>query len=87
VIDPFSDTGQEGDDRDRQTQRCTLKTVDKSGQPYSAFQRFLVRGGTHAIPDASECDRVDNNFMTCDYDYTEQTIRFFQQYAELGLNP
>ena len=42
--------------------------------------------GTHAMPDAEECG-AGPYFMTCDYSYTTQTKIFFEENADLNLNP
>ena len=89
VQNPFLDTV-----ADRATtQRRTFSTASNAAQPYSAFRRFLVQGiahqsGTHAMPDAQEGAPPYNDFfMTRDYDYTAQTLIFFEDYADLNLNP
>jgi len=84
---PFLDTMAD----DATTQRRTFSTASNGTEPYSVFRRFLVEGdarvsGTHAMPDAEECGS-GNYFMTCDYSYTEQTKIFFEEHAELNLDP
>lgn len=86
VIDPYRNVGDETD-RERETQRCTFKTPAQADAPHSVFRRFLVRGGTHAMPDADECNRSLSYFMTCDYDYTDETVSFFEEFAGLSLDP
>jgi poly(3-hydroxybutyrate) depolymerase len=76
---------------DATTQRRTFRFADAGALPYAAFRRFLVQGlagvsGTHAMPDAEECG-AGSNFMTCDYSYTTQTKIFFEEHADLNLNP
>ena len=40
------------------------------------------------MPDAQEGAPPYNDFfMTRDYDYTAQTLIFFEDYADLNLNP
>jgi hypothetical protein len=82
---------------DATTQRRTFSTASNAAQPYSTFRRFLVQGqadhsGTHAMPDAEECPPLmtwnyGDTFMTCDYSYTTQTMIFFEDHADLNLNP
>ena len=89
LLDPFSDTQMD----DATTQRRTYALQSDDCQPYSVYREFLVQGsvgfgfisGSHAMPDAEECDRVV--YMTCDYSYTTQTKLFFEQHADLNLNP
>jgi hypothetical protein len=93
VQDPFLDTVAD----DATTQRRTFSTASNATQLYSVFRRFLVRGvanhsGTHAMPDAEECPPLltwsyGDTFMTCDYSYTTQTMIFFEDHADLNLNP
>jgi poly(3-hydroxybutyrate) depolymerase len=91
LLDPFSDTALD----DATTQRRTFWGPLDAAQPSAAFRRYMVRGiahhsGTHAMPDAQECPPVRNfgdNFMTCDYDYTAETLAFWQAFADLNLNP
>ena len=92
VQNPFLDTVVD----DATTQRRTFSTASAAAQPYSVFRRFLVQGiadhsGTHAMPDAQECPPLTWNFgdtfMTCDYSYTSQTLIFFEDHADLNLNP
>jgi poly(3-hydroxybutyrate) depolymerase len=92
VQNPFLDTAAD----DATTQRRTFTTVANAAQASAAFRRFLVQGiarhsATHAMPDAQECPpagwNIDDTFMTCDYDYTDQTLIFFQEHADLNLNP
>ena len=92
VQDPFLDTAAD----DATTQRRTFSTASVVAEPYSAFRRFLVRGiahhsATHAMPDAQECPPLNwnfgDNFNTCDYSYTTQTKIFFEEHADLNLNP
>jgi poly(3-hydroxybutyrate) depolymerase len=90
---PFLDTVAD----DATTQRRTFSTASVVAQPYSVFRRFLVQGlanhsGTHAMPDVQECPPLmtwnyGNFFMSCDYSYTTQTIMFFEDHADLNLNP
>lgn len=88
---PFLDSALD----DATTQRRTFVTPRDPNQSQATFRRFLVQGianhsATHAMPDAQECPPVRNhgdNFMTCDYDYTDQTKIFFEQHADLNLNP
>lgn len=91
--DPFLDTMAD----DATTQRRTFSTANNSTEPYSMFRRFLVQGithhsATHAMPDAEECPPLGtwnfgDYFMTCDYSYTTQTKTFFEDHANLNLNP
>ncbi len=91
--DPFLDTMAD----DATTQRRTFATANNGAEPYSVFRRFLVQGivhhsATHAMPDAEECPPLGtwnfgDNFMTCDYSYTTQTKIFFEDHADLNLNP
>ena len=72
------------------TQRRTFTTA-ANGLGAAPFRRFLVEGvvgvsGTHAMPDAEECG-AGHYFMTCDYSYTTQTQTFFEEHADLNLNP
>ena len=73
------------------TQRRTFKFARAGALPLAVFRRFLVQGvagvsGTHAMPDAEEC--VTGIYhMTCDYSYTTQTKIFFEEHADLNLNP
>jgi poly(3-hydroxybutyrate) depolymerase len=91
LLDPFSDTAAD----DATTQRRTFFGPLNAAQPSAAFRRFLVRGlpnhsATHAMPDAQECPPIRNfgdYFMTCDYDYTAETLSFWQDFADLDLNP
>ena len=92
VQNPFLNTV--GDDAT--TQRRTFSTASIAAQPFSVFRRFLVQGmanhsATHGMPDAEECPppnwNIDNFFMTCDYSYTTQTMIFFEDHADLNLNP
>jgi len=91
LIDPFSDTVLD----DATTQRRTFWGPLAATQPSAAFRRYLVRGlpahsGTHAMPDAQECPPIRNFgdfFMTCDYDYTDETLSFWEDHADLNLNP
>jgi poly(3-hydroxybutyrate) depolymerase len=91
LLDPFSDTAPD----DATTQRRTFFGPLNAAQPSAAFRRFLVRGlpnhsATHAMPDAQECPPIRNfgdYFMTCDYDYTAETLSFWQDFADLNLNP
>jgi hypothetical protein len=92
VQNPFLDTAMD----DATTQRRTFITPLDAKQTHSTFRRFLVQGdpnhsATHAMPDAQECPPVNasfgDEFMTCDYDYTDQTRIFFEQHADLNLNP
>jgi poly(3-hydroxybutyrate) depolymerase len=92
VQDPFLDTMAD----DATTQRRTFSTASNGAEPYSVFRRFLVQGSahhsaTHAMPDAQECPPlnwyIDDTFMSCDYDYTAQTKIFFEEHADLNLNP
>jgi poly(3-hydroxybutyrate) depolymerase len=73
------------------TQRRTFRSAAAGALPSAAFRRFLVQGiaglsGTHAMPDAQECG-AGNYHMTCDYSYTTQTKVFFEEHADLNLNP
>jgi poly(3-hydroxybutyrate) depolymerase len=98
LLDPFSDTAID----DATTQRRTFVTPLNSLQSYSTFRRFLVRGiafhsATHAMPDAEECaspagpgnpsPHYGPYFNTCDFSYTTQTKIFFEEHANLNLNP
>ncbi len=38
------------------------------------------------MPDAEECG-AGTYHMTCDYSYTTQTKVFFEEHADLNLNP
>jgi poly(3-hydroxybutyrate) depolymerase len=89
VQNPFQNT-QAGDQAT--TQRRTFTTALSSVWGVSAFRRLLVQGvarasATHAIPDADECRNPSDTFSTCDYNYTDQTIIFFQDHADLSLSP
>ena len=98
VLDPFSDVASD----DATTQRRTFVTPVDSLQSSSTFRRFLVRGlanhsATHAMPDAQECaspagmgnplPHYGANFNTCDFSYTTQTKIFFEDHADMSLNP
>jgi hypothetical protein len=72
--------------------------VNNSFQYYSAFRRYFAKktgsGSTilpsagHAMPDAEECPVMGGaEKMTCDYSYTAETKRFFEDYADLNLAP
>lgn len=87
ILNPFEDTQIDY----ATTQRRTFAFESDSSQPYSVFRRFLIQGtdfiaGGHAMPDAEECG-AGLFFMTCDYSYTTQTKLFFEQHADLNLNP
>lgn len=91
LLDPFSDTALD----DATTQRRSFWGPLDATQPSAAFRRYLVRGianhsGTHAMPDAQECPPIRNfgdNFMTCDFDYDDETIAFWRDFADMNLNP
>lgn len=86
VVDPFSDVEDDG----ATTQRCSFRTPDVDGAGHARFRRYLVRGetdqrpvaGNHGMPDADECRPGNSNHMTCDFDYTAETLRFFEQHAD-----
>jgi hypothetical protein len=85
VQDPFLDTAAD----DATTERRTFTTAADAGQASAPYRGFWVRGtagvsAIHAIPDAQECTPPLN---TCDWNYTAQTIKFFQDYAGLSLVP
>lgn len=87
ILNPFEDSQFDF----ATTQRRTFDFESDSSQPYSVFRRFLIQGvnffsGGHAMPDAEECG-AGLFFMTCDYSYTTQTKLFFEQHADLNLNP
>lgn len=88
VQNPFQDTQAD----DATTQRRTFTTAASAFGTSAAFRRFLVQGiagvsAGHAMPDAQECNNPSTSFMTCDYSYTDQTISFWQDFADLNLNP
>jgi len=88
VLNPFQDIQAD----DATTQRRTFTTATNAAQASAAFRRYLVQGiagvsGGHSIPDASECPPVPYDFNTCDYNYTDETITFFETHADLSLNP
>jgi poly(3-hydroxybutyrate) depolymerase len=88
VQNPFEDTQAD----DATTQRRTFTTALDPAWGVSTFRRFLVQGiagasAGHAMPDAQECNNPSTSFMTCDYSYTDQTIVFWQDHADLNLNP
>jgi poly(3-hydroxybutyrate) depolymerase len=64
-------------------------------QPSEVFRQLLVHGianhsGTHAMPDADECPPVrpfGSSFMTCDWNYTDETRDFWEGVADLNLVP
>ena len=73
-----------------------------NAQPDLAFRRLLVRGlpnysATHAMPDADECASPAGSgnpplqygpyFNTCSCSYTTETKFFFEEHADLNLNP
>jgi poly(3-hydroxybutyrate) depolymerase len=73
------------------TQRRTYRTTANTAFVSSTFRRFYVtatspQSGQHAIPDADECPPGYPS-MTCDYNYTDQTIVFWQDEADLSLAP
>ena len=88
VVDPFSDVQADA----ALTQRCSFGTPADASLAHAPFRRFLVRGeavdgrplaGNHGMPDTDECRVGNTNHMTCDYDYTDQTLLFFQDHAGL----
>ena len=87
-MNPFQDTQAD----DATTLRVTFTTASNAAQAKAAFRGFLVHGsaglsGGHSIPDASECPPVPYDFNTCDYNYTDEEITFFETHANLSLNP
>jgi len=86
VVDPFNDVEDDG----ATTQRCSFRTPSMDTTGYAPFRRYLVRGetnpeplaGNHGMPDADECRLGGSNHMTCDFDYTAETLRFFEQHAD-----
>lgn len=96
LTDPFSDSAMD----DVQTQRRLFNTP-VSGTVFSAFTRHLAKSvndgdatlfiaAGHGMPDVDECPSGVLNQplkMTCDYNYTDRTIAFFQAHADLNLNP
>lgn len=74
------------------TERRTFTTALDPLWSTSSFRRLLVQGSLHqsaghAMPDAEECNNPSDYFSTCDYSYTDQTIIFFQDKADLSPNP
>jgi poly(3-hydroxybutyrate) depolymerase len=74
------------------TQRRTYTTAANAAFPSSALRRFRVSApglasqAAHAPPDTDHCP-PNGPIMTCDYDYTAETIAFLQNQAELSLVP
>ncbi len=88
-INPFSNAVPD-DEATTQYRNYTL-SADIT-QPSSPYREYLVQGvdgvsGEHGAPDADECNVFPLFFMTCDYSYTDETILFFQEHADLNLNP
>lgn len=97
-FNPFMDIKHD----DAQTQLYLFNTRDNSGfpaaaAPYSAYARYLAKSvddgsptfynaAGHGMPDVDICPSAGGK-MTCDYNYTDRTLSFFQSYAELNLNP
>lgn len=91
LIDPYQDTQAD----EATTQRRTFVTPLDAARPSETFRRFLVQdtdpatynSATHAMPDADECMRPPGFFSTCDSNYTNDSISFWQDHADLNLNP
>ena len=85
------------------TEYKEFKLAEQRLQPSSAFVRykvtrtvndttddplgFPVLSADHAMPDADEFLTLFAPFMTRDYNYTDETINFFETHADLNLNP
>lgn len=78
---------------DATTQRRTY--TSSAGSPSAAFRRFFVTAPNnrpnqagHAVPDVDRCTgTAAQKVMTCDYNYTDETIAFLQTQADLSLVP
>lgn len=74
------------------TQRRTY-TAPSGLFPAAALRRFEVSApgftqeARHAIPDVDRCTTTGGPIMTCDYNYTDETIAFWQLQAALDLVP
>lgn len=85
VQDPFLDTAADA----ATTVRHTFTTAADAAQASAAYRGFWVQGtagdsAMHAMPDVQESSPP---IMTRDWNYTAQTIKFFQDHADLNLVP
>jgi hypothetical protein len=81
------------------TQRRTYSGARDGTLGVSTFRRYLVTGsdfdtgagiissGQHNMPDADACATLPTKIMTCDYNYTDETIAYWQTQAGLNLTP